>query len=362
MEKNNLEEKVNNIKTNSEANENTEESKNRLSIKEKIKKFGIVEIIVFILYIIFIAIVAACHEFSQDETQSWLIARDLNLIDIIKQMKYEGHSFLWYYLIMPFAKLGFSIESQKIIVCLFAIATVYLILKKSPFNRLTKILLTFSSGMVYYYSAFARPYCMIPFLLACIAVIYKEKENHQYLYAILVGLLAHTHLVMFPTVFMLIITFWGKQLILKRKEKTKEEKKKLYKSLLLVIAIVSVYVIIAIISYFSCKIVRTYEGLGELLGAFPNLLSYTFKSTMVQFYGELYVPWYYKMLLLLIVILCVIGVKDSLKQGLTFWGQFIFTILVHTIIWFVLPTRVFIVIYTLMFWVWTDKDEQQKKE
>ena len=68
-------------------------------IKETIKQFGIIESAVFIIYIIIILIIATNHECCEDDTQSWLIARDLNLIEIIKEMKYEGHSFLWYYII-----------------------------------------------------------------------------------------------------------------------------------------------------------------------------------------------------------------------------------------------------------------------
>ena len=186
-------------------------------IIEKIQKFGIVETIAFVIYIVLVLVIATNHEYYEDETQSWLIARDLNFVQIINQMKYEGHSFLWYFILAPFAKLGISVEFQNYISCFFAIGTVYLILKKSPFNKFTKVLLTFSGGMIYFYSVLARPYCMIPFLLACIAVVYKNKKEHQYIYAILIALLANTHLIMLPTATLLMVMFWGEELILKRK-------------------------------------------------------------------------------------------------------------------------------------------------
>ena len=98
-------------------------------IIDKIKKFGIIETIVFLLYIVCVLVIVSTHECYEDETQSWLIARDLNPLEIINQMKYEGHSFLWYFILVPFAKLGFPVGIQKYISCAFAIATVFLILK-----------------------------------------------------------------------------------------------------------------------------------------------------------------------------------------------------------------------------------------
>ena len=93
------------------------------NIINKIKKFGTLETIVFILYIVLIMIIGITHECYEDETQSWLIARDLNIVEIIQQTKYEGHSFLWYFILAPFAKLGFPIEAQIYISSLFAIGT-----------------------------------------------------------------------------------------------------------------------------------------------------------------------------------------------------------------------------------------------
>ena len=62
------------------------------------------------------------------------------------------------------------------------------------------------------------------------------------------------------------------------------------------------------------------------------------------------------------MILCAIGTVYNVKQGLIFWSQLIFTILIHSFAWFVIPTRVFIVVYTLMFWVWNYKEDNQYKK
>ena len=43
------------------------------------------------IYLIISFIIIILHEAWRDEAQSWLIARDLSFIDILKQMKFEGH-------------------------------------------------------------------------------------------------------------------------------------------------------------------------------------------------------------------------------------------------------------------------------
>lgn len=331
---------------------------------DKIKEFGILETIAFIVYIVLILTITMNHECYEDEAQSWLIARDLNFIEIVQQMKYEGHSFLWLFLIAPFAKLGFPVEIQSYIASLFAIATVYLILKKSPFNKLTKVLLTFSGGMLYFYSILARPYCMIPFLLACIAIFYKNKKEHPYIYALLIVLLAHTHLVMLPTVGILMLLFFIEELIIKRKERTKEDSKKLWNSFLLMIIGVVIYLLIVIVTYNYCAIVGNFNKTDTLRTTEQavTLLKDTYFGTINYLYGDTNTPLYYKIIVAIVLILCLIGSKNNLKQAAVFWSQLIFTLLVHMLAWFILPTRVFITIYTLMFWAWNEKEEKRTLE
>ncbi len=340
--------------------------KNKNIIKiiiNKIKNFGIFKTIVLVIYAIIVVVIAYNHEICEDEAQSWLIARDLNPIQIINQMKYEGHSFLWYYILWPFAQLGFKVEIQNYISCIFAILTVYIILKKAPFNKILKLLLIFSGGMIYFYSVMARPYCMIPFLLACISTLYKNKKENQYIYAFLVGLLANTHLVMLPTSMLLVITFWGEELIIKRKSQTKENRKKLIKSLLIVLIMISIYGLIVVSTLNNCMILPNFNKTDKLTSIenVCNLIKEAYTKTVKLLYGANKVPNYYNLLVTLVVLLCIIGTKNNWKQGIIFWSQLIFTFLIHTLVWITTATRVLIVIYTLMFWLWNYMEDNQYK-
>ncbi len=71
---------------------------------------------------------------------------------------------------------------------------------------------------------------MIPGLVVGIACLYKKREEHPYWYAILIVLLANTHVIMGPMAGMLVLFFWGEKLLIKQKDLNLEEKKVLWKS------------------------------------------------------------------------------------------------------------------------------------
>src|SRR4030042_3735997 len=98
------------------------------------------------------------HEPWEDEAQAWLIARDLDIASIFKQMAYEGSPALWHMLLLPFAKTGLPYMSEFILHLIIAIAAVAVFILYAPFSRVTKVLFIFSYYMGYEYSIIARSY------------------------------------------------------------------------------------------------------------------------------------------------------------------------------------------------------------
>lgn len=76
---------------------------NKKNIKDKI--FIIISLVV---YMIITFIITMHHENWRDEAQSFMIAQNLSFVDIFKQLKYEGHPFVFYYLVKIFTILGFE--------------------------------------------------------------------------------------------------------------------------------------------------------------------------------------------------------------------------------------------------------------
>lgn len=322
-----------------------------LPFKNKIKQFGILESIVLFFYIIVVLFISFHHEFSPDEAQSWLIARDLNIIDIIKQMQYEGHSFLWHFLLVPFAKLGLPVESQHLISCGFAISTVYLIFQKSNFSRITKVLLTFSVGLIYYYSAFARPYCMIPFLLAAIASVYTKRKEKPYLYCILIGLLANTHIIMLPTSFLLLLFY-----IIENRNNNK----KFLLSYGIGIVFILIPIIIAFIAYHHCSIVNIINSIKDPFNHPWPYIQNQWNSMNEKYYGKI-VSNFYSCIVMILMIVCFLTSFQHKKQGFIFWSQWLFSFLLHSFFWFDSSIRTYIILYTWMFFTWIEKETCFKK-
>ena len=69
-------------------------------------KKNLINIVVLVLYAVLLFMIMGRHEPFRDEAQQWLLARDLSVPALIRQMSYEGHPCLWYLILMPFAKAG----------------------------------------------------------------------------------------------------------------------------------------------------------------------------------------------------------------------------------------------------------------
>ena len=173
-------------------------------IKEK--KF---EIIIILAYMIITFIVAVFfHEKWRDEAQAWLMARDLNFIDLLKQMKYEGHPFLWQLILMPFAKLGFPYITETLLSLFFMWIAVWLLLIKSPFKHFTRVLIILSLPFIYLYPVISRNYSLIPIALCIIAILYKNRDEKKIQYCLAILFLAYTHVLMWGLVRSIILSIF----------------------------------------------------------------------------------------------------------------------------------------------------------
>ena len=203
-------------------------------MKEFVKK-NKVNLVVMLCYSIITFIILLFHESWRDEAQAWLIARDLNIIDIFRQMKYEGHPVIWYLILVPFAKLGLPYVTVKIVSWLICNIAVWLILKKAPFNLILKILFIFSMPMIYLYPSISRSYCLIPLAITLVAIYFGQRHEKPIQYILSILFLANTHVIMYGMVGILLLLFYIEELIQNRKTNSKEQKKKVYISLIVII-------------------------------------------------------------------------------------------------------------------------------
>lgn len=153
------------------------------------KKKEIVLTALFAGYLIFNGILLAGHELWRDEANVWLLARELTPLQLMKEIRYQGHPCLWYLLVMPFAKLGFPFKTISVLSYLVMAFTAGIFIYKAPFHPVTKAVCLISPVFSYYYPVVARNYCLIALILMLLAVTYPERNEKPVRYGLLLGLL-----------------------------------------------------------------------------------------------------------------------------------------------------------------------------
>ncbi len=145
----------------------------------------------FGLFILLYVLVSFFHEPMYDEAQAWLIARDASFMELLFEIPhYEGHPPFWHLILALFAKSGFSIDiGLRIPGALFSIATIWLILFRSPFPRMIKCLIPFTYYVFFRYSIVVRPYCVTMFGLCLVAITYKRRAEKPFLHMLALMLL-----------------------------------------------------------------------------------------------------------------------------------------------------------------------------
>jgi len=135
------------------------------------------------------------HQPWHDEANAWELARNFHFGYVLESLKYEGHFFVWYVLLLPFAKLNlFYPYSMLLINWVFCFGAVYLLWKFFPFSNTVKFLITFSFPFFACYPIIARCYSVGIFLLFVLTAMYKDRLRHPIIYSILIFLCANTSL------------------------------------------------------------------------------------------------------------------------------------------------------------------------
>lgn len=149
--------------------------------------------VVIVLYTLITLLRLINHQPWFDEAHAWSIAQELSLFDIFNLMAFEGHTFIWYLLLMPFAKTNFFYPWPMLIMnYLFAFVSIVLLWKKAPFSNITKTLITFSFPFLACLPILARCYSIGVMLLFILTVLYDRRLKHPLIYSTLIILCANT--------------------------------------------------------------------------------------------------------------------------------------------------------------------------
>lgn len=155
---------------------------------------NIFKILTLVIFIAFSLYQVLTHVPFFDEINAWNIASYLKPSEIFEITRREGHLFIWYFLIKPFAQNDILYPySMQILNWLFAVFAIIILWQKSPFNTLTKIFITFSLPIKVFY-IHSRCYSIGLLLLFILCMMYKNRLKHPIWYSILLVLTANTSL------------------------------------------------------------------------------------------------------------------------------------------------------------------------
>ena len=222
-------------------------------------------------------------------------------------------------------------------------------------NKITKTLIVFNPCMVYLLPAISRPYAMIPLIISLIILLYDKKEEHPYLFGLLLAWLVNTHLMMIPLAGMIVLLDYGEKLIVNRKTTPKEEKIKFYKSAMIVLVGTLFYMIPSILSFFECKLVEQFDIKIENFTQFLQVGEDMCFDTKMVFLGENN-GIVLDILLGIFVFMIGLATRFDKKGALIFWVQNIFMLILFAFAWrLIIPQRAMLIIFQLMFWTCTYK-------
>lgn len=188
-----------------------------------------IEALLLVIYIAFNLYLLLHHEQWRDEANVWLMGRELSLVELFREIKYQGHPCLWYLIVMPFAKLQLPFETIGILSLLVMSGAVGVFLIKGRCSLILKALVIFSPFFTYFYSVVARNYCLIPITLMLLAWLHKDRWKHSLGYGLLLGLLVQEDIIAVPIAG--IISLWwlceGIRILLGNQLNQKEKKQKM---------------------------------------------------------------------------------------------------------------------------------------
>ena len=317
------------------------------------KKYNIV---LLVLWFVIVAVCAFNHEIWRDEAQVWCIVRDLNIVDAFNVAKVEGHPFLWYLLVLPFAKLGFPVEAMQVLGGLLVFSSVAFFLFKSPFNIFQKIIVIYSAGMLYYLPVISRNYALIPLLIFLLAYFYNKKTEKPLLYSFLIIMLSHTHLYM--------LGFCGALFIVFIYDLFKQKKKDIF---LAAILCVLNFIIIFILfngtqneNYALESGIKTQFSLLSVFGLIAKVLFFDiakFSAFTIKYFDLISLILFYPAILLFIIGLF----RKNKQSALIFLFAVGFMLFVYTQVYFngILYQKIFLIFIVMIFclWVCENKDK-----
>ena len=152
---------------------------------EKTKNFlknNILDCIIIVIFIVLAVFMSQYHEYWSDEAQSWLIARDCSVSEILKVTKYEGTPCWWVLIIKVFMVFGLTYEYFYVIPIVFMALGLLFVFKKFDFPWYMKVLFPFTYYIFFQNTMIARSYSLVLLGFAMTYYYFQNREKSMFKY------------------------------------------------------------------------------------------------------------------------------------------------------------------------------------
>lgn len=305
-------------------------------MRNKLKRIFCFEFFVVSIYMIFTFITLMLHEPWFDEAQSWMIAKELDVLGIISQMKFEGHSALWSLILHLFVKLGFNYNIQNIFVWFLSVLGVIFFMYKVNISKLIKVPFLFTIGSIYYCSVFARPYVLIFLIFLLLLYYYDKRYEHPFIVSILLLILSNAHLMVMGFLGALfLIELYG---LIKKKDNVKE--RIIFMSFMVLGVLIFFLQVVG--SIFSRPDIVNTKDMFEYI--------YTFMNTIREFFyshSSLTSLMFLSFIFILMIIVYIY--KENKENFFIFICSSLFFVMLSTFIYYLNEFKYFYIVLVLLF-------------
>lgn len=152
--------------------------------------------LIFAVYLVVAAFTMSHHELWGDELHSWNLAKSSNSFwELMQNRRYEGHPPVWYILLWGITRVTHNPEYMQWVHFCIASLVAYLILFRSPWPLMIRILIPFGYYFLYEYAIISRNYApgLLAGFLLC-TILQKEFRYRLLVYYLLLFVMSYTHL------------------------------------------------------------------------------------------------------------------------------------------------------------------------
>ncbi len=306
--------------------------------------------LVFFVYMIITLFILVIHKSFRDEAQAWLLAKNCTIPELLDRLKFEGHFALWYIITMPFAKLGLSYSAANLISWGICTVGTWIFFDKAPFKFYKKVLLLFTSPLLYLFPLLFRCYCLIPLAVVLMCVFYKDRKEKPFRYLLSIVLLLNTHVLMLGLVGLSFLNYFI-ELIKDWKSSSKNE----IKNRVISLVIAGALCLISVLPLFGCfsankEINTNYEI--DFSQKIVELIVQPFNIIAMGFIGTNEVQAVYFVVIIIAVILLLFEVKNHPWDYLQMFLCIMWQAIVYT---FIMPCsyqKAVTILFVFIFYKW----------